>query len=327
MAVQNINDERPAYDLRAILKRQRDEQNQALTPRSDAAREPYWTMEEIDVRDVLTAAYQRDIREHKIRKMLREGWKPLKARAIELSRREDGSVFVVDGQHRIVGITRMKPHTNPPYLQRVVMWHNLTPEQEAEMFAESQTPENRTAVLPEERHNAMLMYDKQAVRIDTMLAEVGFHIGKDGAGRRVKAVKELYRIDDAYGADMLRAALQFIVLSWGTGTAPEAPLLGGIAVFMAMYPDANYNNLSRRVGKTKLDSWIDDADRFGAALKIRAKRDRIARYLFEDYNRTHRRNRLTDFDGALKAHTFKMRSEAAKAQRARLRQAKEAGHV
>lgn len=328
MAIREINDENEKrYDLRALLGKA-DGQHKRVAATVKATAEPYWTMEEVDVRDVLTAAYQRPIRDHKIRKMLREGWKPLKARAIELSRRRDGSVFVVDGQHRIVAITRMNGRA--PYRQRVVMWHGLTPEQEAEMFAETQTPENRTPVLPEERHNARLEYNDQAIRIDEMLAAVGFHIGPRDAAvptRRIKAVQELYRIDDAYGPEMLDATLKFIVLSWGADHSPEAPLLGGVAEFIAMYPDANYENLARRLGKSRIDRWLEDADRMGDALKIKAKRDRVARYLFEEYNHTHRKNPLTDFDGALKAHTFKMRSEAAKAQRARRREAEEAGRA
>lgn len=304
-------------NLRDIL-RKRDEapHEPAVIAVKIANPEPYWEKAEIDVREVLTAAYQREIREYKVRRILREGWKPLKAGAIYISCRADGTYYVIDGQHRIVAIARM--NGTAPYRQPVVLWFNLTPEQEAEMFSGMQDSDTRTPLLPDEMHNARRhesdeSEDKRvAVLIDEVLGRHGFHFGSSApteSSRRLHAVKSVYKTERTYGADILDAALHTITAAWGTGTAPEASLVDGMATFVVLFPDANFPNLIKRLKKTHMKHWVDDADRAGHALKIRQKNERILRHLHAEYNTTHHRNSLPDWDTELKGLKARRKTE------------------
>lgn len=310
MAIQNLNpyDNGKRINLRDILNKKAQHEE----PQQVGMAIPQ--VELVDVRDVQKAAYQRPVDENRIRAMIRD-WKPLWQGVPEVSRRRDGSFYVFDGQHRIIAISRM-PDVDPRI--PMLVWDGLTPEEESEKFSEPQDPKRRRPMLPEDLHNARVFRRAEtSTRIDEIVTELGYRIGAGGEGRRIKAVKNLYDIEERYGADMLRSVLTFIVKTWGTNVAPEGPLMAGIAMFMAMFPDAKYSDLSRRVAKKPLEHWLVEADDRRHALKIKSKTEGVANTLHAEYNTTHHTNPLPDFTTALREHSAEIRSVAAKKVRAR----------
>lgn len=286
--------------------------------------EPYWQSEDIDVRDVLVAAYQRPLREDKLVRIAREGWDRLKVGAIIISRREDGSYYVIDGQHRIVMINRFGGSV--PFVQRVVVWYGLSPEQESFMFDGTQDPLTRSPLRPDERHvSKAFRRDEQALRLDHVVEANGFHIGPGRPGedsKRLDAVKTLYQVDQRYGTGVLNQALQLITAAWGTEYAPNGSLISGFSKFIAMFPDANRDSLSRLLAKKQMRYWFEDADRAGRALPgkaFRAVTDRVVRQLWFDYNTTHSKYPLPPIEDALVQHSDFLRSQASKATHAALR--------
>lgn len=287
----------------------------AMAPKMVQVQMPTARVEKIDVRTIQKDGYQRNLTETKVRKIMRE-YDPLILGLPELSRRADGSLFVIDGQHRITAIMRMDGDVSP--LISAVVWTGLTPEQEAEKFAKSQDSRNRSAMLPESLHNAMVYArDLQAKRIEDVVHANGYRIGPGEEGRRIRAVKNLYDIEERYGADMLDAVLTVIASAWGREAHPEGPLMSGVALFIGMFPDAKLNDLIRRVSKKPLEHWLVDVEDRRRVMRIRSKAEAVANLLHHEYNTTHHANPLPDFASTLRGHSSEIRSIATKKGKAR----------
>lgn len=74
-------------------------------------------------------SYQRALKNIKLLQRMTKRWDPTLARVIDVSQRENGDLYVIDGQHRMEGAKR----AGIPYLQAHV-WKGLTVEQEAARF-------------------------------------------------------------------------------------------------------------------------------------------------------------------------------------------------
>jgi hypothetical protein len=279
---------------------------------------PHSSMQRVDVRTIRQDAYQRPVDMARVRRMVKN-WEPLDMGHLVISRRNDGSEFVIDGHHRITAILLMEGRV--PYEINAIVWEGLSPQQEARMFA-AQSSKHRRPVLPEEIHNAMVYAeDAQATRINTIVESSGFRLGTGSSEKdvhRLKAVKRLYDIEDRYGPDVLSSALGVITAAWGTDHVPEGPLVDGVAQFIAMYPQANYPSLIKRLAKTPMGHWVIEADNGGGkAIGLRSKTDRITHALHVEYNKTHSKNKIETFDKDLKAHKSHLRSAGTRRGRAK----------
>lgn len=316
MAIRNINDsDQPTYDLREVLRKKREAEAEHRDPRVIAAStEPYWTQEDVDVRQINVDLYQRVINEKRVRAMVRD-WKPLIAGVLELSRRRDGSYFVIDGQHRVSALLQMADQG--PRIVRAVVWHGLSPKQEAEKFAEAQDAKHRRPIVPEDTHNARVYAeDDRALAINAAVEAVGFRIGKASGNEsltKLPAVQKLYDVEERYGLDILAAALQFIAKVWGTTPPPEGPLVGGVAQFMAMYPDARYTPLMRRLATNyAMKQFVERASASGRDAGYTNKADQITWKLYREHNAATRGAGLIHgFEDAFTAHRAWVRSTAA----------------
>jgi hypothetical protein len=313
---QNFN----AYDsgsrisLRDVIRGRREEP--VADPRVIArSAEPYVTLEDIDVRHVNVDAYQRELNPSRVRAMIRK-WKPLIFGVPELSRRSDGSYFVIDGQHRISAIVQMPDAV--PQVIRALVWHGLSPKQEAEKFAEAQDSKHRRPILPEDTHNAQVYAeDDRALRINAVVEAAGYRIGKAGGNSdlpRIGAVQKVYEVAERYGVDILSASLRFITETWGASSPPEGPLVGGVAQFMAMYPDARYTPMMRRLSTNySMKQFIARASESGRDAGYRSKVDQITWKLYREHNVGTRGKRMIHgFEDTFSEHRGWVRSQAAK---------------
>lgn len=275
--------------------------------------DPYWKAELVDVRNIQIDQYQRSVRPMHLRRMVRrireEGWNQLVAGAVTLSRRTDGSVFVIDGQHRIKAILEVAG--DAPYVQQAIVWYGLSREQESEMFDRQQAADSRLAIVPADIHQARLYQDRggdpgsQSWRIEEMLQQHGFYIAdefKQPGLTRLSAVKAAYEIEERYGIDIADATFELITQAWGNKHSPDAPIITGTATFVAMFPDARFSVVAKTISKQPMDVWRDEVFRGGDYLRIKGRQTQVTWGLHREYNRAVRVNKLPNFETAYADH-------------------------
>jgi hypothetical protein len=270
-------------------------------------------VELVDVNNIAVDSYQREIRSYKLRRMIRE-WDPTIVGYVHLSLRADGSLFVIDGQHRIEAVRHLQGKLGP-HIEAIVR-EGLTSQEEAHFFAESQNPKRRTALTPDDLHRASVYAgNTDAMDIERIVTATGFRIGNDRKGdglTRVRATQALEDTYERYGSTHLFETLEFLGNAWGTKFAPQREMVSGAAMFLAMYPDANMTSLAKRVRKELHEDWRRRA-------KSRAQNDRlsssegVACLLHSDYNRANARKPLASFEDTLRDHKAGIRSMASSA--------------
>jgi len=272
----------------------------------------------VNVNDILVEHYQREIKEYKLRRMLRE-WDPSIAGYIILSLRENGLLYVVDGQHRTEAIRRLQ-HRIGPYIKAVVV-EGWSADDESNFFYKSQRPENRAALMPEDIHRAAVYAgDQDAIAIQRIVEHAGFRIGRAAPNTdatKINAVKSINTVYGKYGLGILAQSLDLIVSCWGASESPEHALIEGTALFFVLFPQANTPSLAKRVGKTPQKEWVTFA-KANARNQRLTMTEGVASSLRSDYNRSNHAKPLLNFEDTLREHRFTMRSQAsAEANRAR----------
>lgn len=276
-----------------------------------AAPAPDATIQMIDVNDIEVPSYQRDIAGHKLKIMIRD-WDPQKAGYVLLSLRADGNLYVVDGQHRVEAVRNLQGKIGP-YIAAIVR-EGMTSQEEASFFA-LQSKKYQTTLKPEDVHKAMLEAgDVEALSVNRIAASCGYHIGAKGrhAGTgRIKAVSALYDIQEQYGPNHLDETLAFVAITWGTETPPTHTLLMGVALFYAMFPDANGSSLSKTAGKDSIEAFTRRCREHANSMKLSAP-EGVAGWMHTVYNRRNSKKPLMNFEERLRDHKATLRSQAAK---------------
>ncbi len=150
-----------------------------------------------------------------------------------VSQRADGSLWIIDGQHRVAAVLAMG------WADRRVpcfVISGLTPEDEARIFAETQRL--RKPLRPEERFKAALAAgDGRAHRVRATVEGVGYrlalHARRDETG--IKAIGAIEHLDQSYVAGTLKEVLELCWDAWGTGVTPGGLLLRGLAMFASRH--------------------------------------------------------------------------------------------
>lgn len=254
-------------------------------------------LEWIGVNDLKVDDYQRKVSSPHVRAIVRN-FNSDTFGIITVALREDGSLYVVDGQHRVIAIRSMQAEGDNQEVQCVVIagWTSV---QEAQFFSESQR--NRKGITPGQAHNAeVYAQDEVAVAIETAVRNAGFRISGqvDGEGGQIKAVGALYRITRAYGAAILSNTLLICAAAWGTDNPPQDNTINGVSLFIFMYPSLNYQRLVDKLGEETEDSLISKSKSISASMNYRLQ-DAIAQELFNRYNYRMSAHKLTDLPGRL----------------------------
>lgn len=171
--------------------------------------------------------YQRPLRATKLSKMIEE-FNPDELTAIVVSRRSDGTLWVLDGQHRVEVLSRLG--------KAVVLGdirEGLTREQEAFLFY--RLNEGQTAVGAWDKFRARLASKEPvAVRINGITEEAGFriilHSGSTADERHIAAVSSLERL---YNIGKLKTTLEVIGAVWPHDKgAVQSYVLQGLGAFL-----------------------------------------------------------------------------------------------
>lgn len=148
-------------------------------------------------------SYQREIKQDLIQ-TIRNNWHDIAAGAIILSRRKDGSLWIVDGQHRVAAAQMLKMTRLP-----AIIIEGLTIEQEAELRIELTTRKSDT---PGEKFKARLVANEpKALSILEIASSLDVKIALDRQkGDSVNALSALEYIWDVDKGVTLKTILKII---------------------------------------------------------------------------------------------------------------------
>lgn len=175
--------------------------------------------------------YQRELVPARVRRIVRN-FDARQLGALEVSERDDGTIAIFDGQHRLEALKELGIETAPCFV------HKLTAEDEAGLFVRLQM--DRKAPSPVERFRAQVFSgDEQAVAVEDIAIEAGFVIwNRERAGQHnaIRAINALERIYKREGAETLRATLTTVADLWaGDERSTDGYLLEGVAEFLRGY--------------------------------------------------------------------------------------------
>lgn len=174
-----------------------------------------------------------------------------------ISRRDDGTNYVLDGDNRIEALRTMGWVD-----QRVPthVYHGLTQAREAELFVEFN--QKRTKPKPVDIFQAQVKAnDEQALAITKVLATRGLVVSIHKTHGNVMAVQALQTVFNSAGGRVLGEVLDIASNAWGKGHQSfQADILWGIGVILARYGKrVNPTRLSKRLARYEPGTIVTQA--------------------------------------------------------------------
>lgn len=196
--------------------------------------------------------YQRGLSQPRIAAMARH-WDPLLADEIKVSMRQDGSLWLIDGQHRMAAAML----ANIDELFAMVMT-GLTPEQEADLFVRG-TKQRKGFNSLEEWKAALSAGYPDVVAINALVERLGGRVNTSPNSTKginaPSALSDVYRLG---GIELLEWTLETIRAAWGDldGQNVSAFIIKGLGLFLGMYADVlDHDRITaqmKRAGVTEL---------------------------------------------------------------------------
>jgi hypothetical protein len=181
-----------------------------------------------------------------------------------VSRREDGGLFVIDGQHRLEAL-RIAEHGDR--LIEMTVYTGLTIEQEAELF---RLFNNTKGLDPLTRFRiALVEKDPETMNIDAIVTRNGYVTvaGKPNSCIAVKTLRGVYHLD---GGDTLSRTLAVCEFTWGSQqNATHQIILGALAKMLFRY--GHTVNLTRLSDKLRQDPHTARPGAFVGAVRSLAE--------------------------------------------------------
>jgi hypothetical protein len=226
--------------------------------------------------------YQRDLTA-KVRNIV-ENFRPWAIGIIAVSKRANGDLFVVDGQHRVeaskrLGHLKLEAH----------VYENLTPAMEADLFVWLNSKANMRAWY--DFNSRVKASHPDHVAMEKMLASIG-HSACSGRFQAVRVAEWIYRgaggrSDD--GPSLLKSALGVYVASWRpllelaeTKAAIDGSVLHALAAVLAVHVDlVDPKDMSGKLAKTTPAALIGQARALSVAGPVWS---RISFFIVARYN-------------------------------------------
>lgn len=198
-------------------------------------------------------SYQREQREHLIRKIQADGFDIAAAYPLHVSERpplpgmNDRRYYIVDGRHR-AEVARREGETE--IIAKIHRFKGSEPKivmQEADLrrkFGE------RKPDTPMERFKSKLRAgNDDALRIDSMVESFNGRIALSQSQKGGGTIHAVSTLEKLYARDSLTTVLRFIKVAWDTfdGRAGEAAMLDAIGWLIHKHPDLDEQHLTRRL--------------------------------------------------------------------------------
>lgn len=148
--------------------------------------------------------------------------------------RTDGSIYLVDGQHRIAAL-RMNREKYPVERVKCEVYRGLTEAEEAALFLRR---DNRRAVPAFEKWRiAQTAGFERECRIAELVSAAGLNVSMSYTDGSIRAVGTLQSIYDSHGEVVFVRMLNILKNAYGT-VGFDAVLMRGIAKLLARYGDS-----------------------------------------------------------------------------------------
>jgi len=191
-------------------------------------------IELIALNKIVPAGYQRGTKAQQVNNIIAK-FSEDKLNPLLVSVQENGTFHVIDGAHRTEALRKMG-HTHA--LAKVLS--GLTYEQEAILFAEQNVDVRGISGLDYYKAG-VIGKDSVCLRIEKILADNGFQIGKGRDFKNISAVQTLQTILLEYGDRVLDETLCLIANTWnGMSKTTTREFLIGVAEFVYRYGMANF---------------------------------------------------------------------------------------
>lgn len=176
---------------------------------------------------------------------------------IYVSRRDDGTNAVLDGNNRIEALISMgwEDQKVPAHV-----YHNLSPEREAELFVEFNR--DRTKPKPIDIFRARVVArDEDALAITKILATRGLVVSIHKQHGSVMAVQALQTVYNSVGGRVLGEVLDVAANAWGKGhLAFQSDIIFGLGAVLARYGrTVNPTRLAKRLAKYEPSAIVTQA--------------------------------------------------------------------
>lgn len=193
--------------------------------------------------------YQRQLNAAMVAAMVKK-FDPALFGTLEVNFREDGTLYVIDGQHRTFVARQIGLPSVP-----VRMHFGLTPEQEAVLFIRFQ--QGRRAVTPLEAfHAGVFAGNPESIAIVELLHDLGWKLPKktgqggsrDSLSRSITAVTTVVRIYRYDNGGLLTRVLNIYGAAWGsTGGRVNGQVLQGLAYLLSRKNDLDDASMVRKL--------------------------------------------------------------------------------
>lgn len=182
------------------------------------------------------ASYQRRIDFARVDRIV-AGFDARLVNTVKVSNR-DGHFYVFDGAHTLAALKRI--HDDKPFMVDCKVYHGLTYEEEAYLFA-LQTGESKDVAFGVRMRAMLISHSAEAEAFRASTAKAGLSLAEsEGSATKnvIAAIAKAYRLYSALGADDYEALLRLIVDTWdGAAWSLTSYILGGAAVFLREYGD------------------------------------------------------------------------------------------
>jgi len=250
--------ERPVHP--GTLRQQREWERQRQTARQILERTELPKLAQVRLNTLrIDERYQRSRNEHKVN-ALRARFHPNACQPLAVSERQDGTRWLVDGQHRAAVLEDLGVKT-----WFAVLYQGLKPEHEAAMWEAINTGQSKPN--PQAKFKASLLQkDPEALAIQATCEARGYAIqlrrqSKKPSGTEIQAIDGLLKIYRRMRKEGLHDVLTFISTAWPDPYETQRTqriILMGIAEFLAApwRPRVDFGHAAGVMGRLSPAKWI-----------------------------------------------------------------------
>jgi hypothetical protein len=186
----------------------------------------------VQVDDIrVDSSYQRDLKQAWVTEFVK-GFDPSQVLVVVLSAR-DGSLWAIDGQHRIVGLRELGIRT-----VWAMVHEGLSRDQEATLFRQLDT-RRRGLNAWDDFKAALVAGDQTAVMIDQTVRAAGYELGRSPHQHHLQAIGAVHRIFRLGGARLLAETLELVIqMEQIDRQATVGQVMEGVATFLWSYRES-----------------------------------------------------------------------------------------
>lgn len=234
-------------------------------------------------------SYQSPVQERQVKKIVKN-FDPKKLHTIVVSKRKDGLLYIIDGQHRVEALKEL----NILFIEATVH-ENLSVEEEAEMYYGVNDRPSKNA--NQKGKSRLRFKEPVAVAIDETVRSVGLNVDyeKNAPSKGyIKAYEALQSIYKNHGANHLGLVLEIIKDSFGDDTRNyQSFILRGFSKLLTVYlNEIDLNILVTRLQKIGYDGFILEINKKQGGFKT--KKECLPFVVADIYNKGRRQNNQID---------------------------------